>query len=152
MTAFWPHMQIIVANDNEQALGKRIDDEKTTLDFLVSLTFILILFTVELVLTQFFVFNQRLELAWAVLPFALTLFVYHAAVNQANTWGISVQLAFDTRRDALRKILCLRPFANEEDERAVWKKVGAWLLYGVPCDDVFVTQQIIEKKNDLQPK
>jgi hypothetical protein len=152
MTAFWPHMQIIVASDGEQALGKRINDEKTTLDFLVSLTFILSLFTVELILCQFFVFNQRIELAWALIPLALALIVYHAAVNQANTWGTSVQLAFDTRRDALRKILSLRSFASEEDERDVWRRVGAWLLYGERCDDVFVIQQMIEEKNDTQSK
>jgi hypothetical protein len=62
------------------------------------------------------------------------------------------KISYLTRRDALRRILCLRPFANEVDERDVWKKVGAWLLFGVPCDDVFVTQQIIEENNDPQSR
>ena len=138
MTALWPHMKAVLAAD--KTLGAAVDNEKTTLDFLVSLEFLLILFAVEVILVQFFFLRQGLAVLWALLPLTLAFIVYQAAVRQARTWGDMVQLAFDTHRDDLRKMLGVRPLKSEEDERKVWYKISSWLDWGNNIDDIFAVQ------------
>jgi hypothetical protein len=135
MTALWPHMKAVMGSD--KTLGTSIDNEKATLDFLVSLTFLLLLFTVEVILVQFFFFRQGLAVLWALLPLLLAYIVYQATVRQARTWGDVVQLAFDTHRDDLRKLLNVRPFKSVKDENNVWHGVSSWLLWGSSAEGLF---------------
>jgi hypothetical protein len=135
MAALWPHMDSTLAGVNKELMG-RIDSEKAALDFLVNMTFLLVLFAVELIVQSFFLQTQ-LSVLLALIPLFLARITYLAATNKARTWGDVVQMAFDFHRDDLRKHLSIRPFTSEEDEREVWQRVSSLFLWGVPADDVF---------------
>ena len=137
MTALWPHMEKAVSGDDN--LATRLTNEKSTLDFLVNLTFVLLAFAVELVFVQFFG-RQGANILWALLPLGLAFVVYRAAVSQARTWGDVVEMAFDLHRPDLKQALQLRDFVSVEDERQVWMKVSRWLLWGDYAQDVFAAQ------------
>lgn len=137
MAALWPHMDSTVAGANKDLSG-RIDSEKAALDFLVNITFLLILFAVELIVQSFFL-QAQLSVLLALIPLVLARTTYLAATSKARTWGDVVQTAFDFYRDDLRKQLSIRPFTSEEDERQVWQRVSSLFLWGVAADDVFVT-------------
>ncbi|HJT57791.1 MAG TPA: hypothetical protein VJ761_14920 [Ktedonobacteraceae bacterium] len=135
MVALWPHMQNVIGTA-DPTLSTNINNEKSALDFLVNLTFILFLFAIELVV-QSFVFQTHLEVLWALLSLGLAFLIYEVAVSKARTWGDTVQVAFDLHRDDLRQKLNVRPFTDEEDEQQVWAKISRLFLWGVPADDVF---------------
>jgi hypothetical protein len=158
MSALWPHMEIVLANaantnnagssdsstaDNAgAALKARIDNEKVTLDFLVTLTVIFVLFALEEVFVLFCWLYKTPDVLWGPIIFLfLAYVVYKAAVAKARTWGGAVQMAFDMYRFELRKRLDIRPFNSPENERKVWNKVSAMLKSGTPTpehDDLFV--------------
>jgi hypothetical protein len=137
MAALWPHMESVV-EAADSALSKRIDNEKAALDFLVNMSFLSIVFAIEL-LVQFFILFSRTSLPWILLPIALAVITYQGAVLKARTWGDVVQVAFDMHRDDLRQKLGIRPFTSQEDERTVWKKVSNLLLWGEPAGDIFIS-------------
>lgn len=137
MAALWPHMESVV-EAADMALSKRIDNEKAALDFLVNMSFLSIVFAIELLIQSFILFS-RASLPWILVPIALAVITYQGAVLKARTWGDVVQVAFDMHRDDLRQKLGIRPFTSQEDEREVWKKVSNLLLWGDPAGDVFAS-------------
>jgi len=97
------------------------------------------LFAIEQVLVLF----CWLDHDFAVLPgplivLILAFIVYRTAVVQAGTWGSVVQITFDTHRNDLKKLLGVRDFSGEEDERNVWDQVSRLLLWNNKVDDAFV--------------
>ncbi|MHB8595907.1 MAG: hypothetical protein ACYDER_03755 [Ktedonobacteraceae bacterium] len=138
MVALWPHMNTAIGTDS--TLSSSVTNEKSTLDFLVNLSFILILFSLELLLMFLKTYQFGVRVLWVLLPLALSYAVYQTTVIQARTWGDVVQEAFDLHRKDLKTNLGLRDFTSQEDERQVWRKVSAWLLWGNPADDCFADQ------------
>lgn len=141
MTALWPRMESIISE--KSALAERVNSEKTTLDFLVNLSFVLTVFATEHLLVYYYIKTDNPQVAWSFAILLSAYLVYRAAVTKARTWGDTIQLAFDLHREDLRKSLGLRESQDRDDERRAWRKVSRWLLWGlegVPSkylDDVF---------------
>ena|GEM_PF-4573485 len=135
LAALLTHMESVI-DACDHTLSTNIDNEKAALDFLVNMTFLFMIFVVELIV-QSFILLAGWAVIWALIPVALAAITYQGAVIKARTWGDAVQVAFDTHRDDLRQKLDVRAFTSEEDERAVWRKVSYLLLWGLSADDVF---------------
>jgi hypothetical protein len=142
LTALWPHMEQVVATD--APLAARIGNERSTLEFLVNLWFVLWVFMLEYALLVG-AYWQRQDKAGlvALILIPLAWIVYRAAIGKARTWGSLLQMAFDLHREDLRKALHLRAFTSVDDERSVWDHVSGWLLWPQPPDmmgDLFENQ------------
>jgi hypothetical protein len=136
MTALWPHMETVIADDT--ALVDRINNEKATLDFLLNLAFVFVVFSVEYLVVRLFYLGTWLQTFLVPLAALLLAFAfYRMAVGKARSWGQAVQMAFasDPHREKLRTTLGLRKFENSADERKVWKKASEWLLWGPMRED-----------------
>jgi hypothetical protein len=126
LAALWPEMEIAIAD--EPVLSARLADEKATLDFLVNLSFMLILLAFEYALIRFL---QRDWQSIASIIFLLAAWgVYRVAVDKARAWGDTVQLAFDLHRDKLRTRPGMRGFIDLADEQRAWRQASRWVLWG----------------------
>jgi len=148
MAALWSHMNIVLADaanasssgtDNAAtALKKLIDNNKATLDFLVTLAVVLDLFAIETILVQFCWLHNNVTVLWEPFVFFFVGYiVYKAAVAQARSWGDSVEMAFDMYRNQLASHLGLKPFNSVKDEHEAWKEVSDWLLRDIQEVSVF---------------
>lgn len=145
MAALWPHMESVV-EAVDITLSKRIDNEKAALDFLLNMSFLSIIFAIELIVQSFILFSKQ-SILWIAIPIILAAITYQGAVLKARTWGDVVQVTFDMHRDELRQKLGVRPPTSLEDEREVWQRVSKLLLWGKPANDAFVTGTSADKSS-----
>jgi hypothetical protein len=129
LTAAWPRMEIAIAS--ESALASRIANERATLDFLVNLAFVLLLFAVEHLLLRFG-WAQWPQAVLSVLFVLLAWLVYNAAVGKARSWVDVVGVAFDLHRGKLRTQLGMRDSVGYDTERRDWDLLSKWLLLREP--------------------
>jgi len=136
MTALWPYMETVIAED--KSLVDRINNEKATLDFLLNLAFVFVVFSIEYAVVRLFYPGSWLQTFLVPLAAWLLAFAfYRMAVSKARSWGQAVQMAFasDPHREKLRTRLGLRRFESNADERIVWKEASRWLLWGPMRED-----------------
>ncbi|MFN0071733.1 MAG: hypothetical protein ACKVVP_09635 [Chloroflexota bacterium] len=134
MSALWPHLETVIAE--KTSLTSRINNEKASLDFLLTLAFMLGVFAIELATLECWL--RR----WpdALLPWLFLLLAYlfyRAAVAKAVGWGAAVKLAFDLHREDLRAALKMKEFTSRADERGNWAKASEWVLWGTRADEIF---------------
>jgi hypothetical protein len=137
MAALVTHMESVI-DTADATLSSRIGNEKSLLDFLVNMTFLLLVFAIELIVQL----GAFLPQWYVILPIILLIFIlsvitYKGAIVKARSWGDAVQMAFDLHCDDLRQKLGIRACTSKEDERQVWKQVSSLLLWGIPAEDVF---------------
>jgi len=161
MTMLWPYLDRIIKKDDEK-FAEQINNSKASLDFLLNLAFVLLIFALESCLliilrfinndTSFLFFPFRLS--GVILPLFLVFFIlYPSAVGKARDYGNSLLMAFDLHRESLRKSLGLRDVKSKADERSVWRDVSIWLLYGVRDKDVVDSSTIFpfyDKHHNVQ--
>ena len=133
MAALWPHMQSAIADD--KALVARLDGDKATLDFLLNLSFMLMVFTVEAGMV-YALLGQWLSVLLSLLFLLLAYLIYRTAVGQARSWGDAVEMAFDLHRNDLRTKLGLQEFKSRSEERRAWQEVSKWFIWGATGDEV----------------
>jgi hypothetical protein len=126
MAALWPLLETVISE--EKSLTTRLENEKATLDFLINLDFILILFSVEYVLLQL-VLGEWPNPFLVVGLLVMICVIYRAAVDKAVAWGDIVRMAFELHRGKVATKLELRPFNTRAEERQLWKGVSRWMLW-----------------------
>jgi len=132
MASLWAPLEAAKVVKDSPALAA-VKDERSTLDLLVNMIFILALFAVEGL--AFFGLRRRWpEALLSLLVLPVAFIAYRVAVRAARTWGDSVIVAFDLHRDELRKALGLREPAGFADERMLWTAATGFYLPG--ADDV----------------
>jgi hypothetical protein len=146
-TALWPHMENTLTE--QKALGERIAGEKSALDFLLNLAFVLCIFAIENMLLHLGL-RPWPALIWSLVLLTLAYLVYGGAVAKGIAWCEAIQLAFDEAplREKLRGSLGLRKFSSKADEYEVWRRISLWLLWGGDNrpDDVFEGQPADDSK------
>jgi hypothetical protein len=128
MSALWPPLHASLAEDS--SLRKQIDNDKTSIDFLLNLLFILMIFWSIYALTRLFVPDLMAFTLVTLATVLVSVVLYRASVLRAVAWGHGVQLAFEQERTALRTKLGLVDVSDLAGERAQWEEVSRWLLWG----------------------
>lgn len=134
-------MEIVIAK-NDVELKARIDNEKSTLDFLISLAFVLSLFAVEHFLIEFCWLQRNVTVLWEPIVFlALAFIVYRAAVVKAGSWGDIMRVAIHLHKyDLLAQLqtqLQLRDISTREDGIHLWRETSRQILWGKGEDNIF---------------
>ncbi|HEX8597396.1 MAG TPA: hypothetical protein VF952_02660 [Chloroflexia bacterium] len=151
-TALWPHMETVMSDSTDhKALKSRIDNEKSALDFLVGLTFTILLFGAEYLLFNAFLLKELSGLVVLGGLLVLAFITYRVAVGKARSWGDAVQMSFDLCRDELRKKLGIREFRSWADEQDVWTRVSGWMLWGGVGIDEDVPEDAFKVQGESLP-
>jgi hypothetical protein len=133
LASLWGPLEATSTVKDAPALAA-VKDEKSTLDLLANIIFILILFTFEGLV--FFGLRGRWDaVLLSLLALPVAYLAYRVAVRAARTWGDSVIVAFDLHRGDLRKALGLREPAGSADERKLWDEATAFYLPGAEDAD-----------------
>jgi len=128
LNALWPHMQIAIAG--KTALKEKIDNEKASLDFLLYLSFALLVFVVEnLLLDQKPDVTVPLQGWHYLILLVLAYGIYRAAVVKAHSWSQAIRMAFAQERETLRQQMSMQPFPNRATERKHWKLLSEFLQW-----------------------
>jgi hypothetical protein len=134
LATLWPYMETVIEKD--QKLVTRIENEKSSLDFLVYLAFGLTVFSFEHAIVRLWLgWGGLSPVDWAAMGWSLVVLVpayvaYRAAVNKAVSWGQAMQTGFDLYQEDLRKALGLREFKSTTHRWRVWRKMADWLVSG----------------------
>lgn len=131
--ALWPRLVAVI----DKGYAATIDDEKTTLDFMLNCSLLSTIMTTG-ILVLGLMFPGSLSgggwIPWiaeiVVFSLAIVLF-YQAAIGRARAWGNTVKSAFDLYRCALLKQLGYEGTpATHGAERQLWTAISYWLVYG----------------------
>jgi len=116
----WPRMLLIL---KDKKFLELVQNEKTTMDFLLNLALVSIVISVELILYNHYYLS--------LYCFIITIIFYYAANAVAIDWGIMVCTAFDLYRDDLRKALHLPeiPKNSLEQEKEQWQKISKFIMF-----------------------
>jgi hypothetical protein len=128
---FWPRMLAVVPTGYQQAIG----DQKSTCDFLLHTSLLLGVFALQaLVLVVRAAFDASrfpAELLIALLLSAASAyFLYRAAVTETRVLGTLIAGAFDLHRRALLEQLGLSLPPSLDAERALWRRLAAFIRRG----------------------
>jgi hypothetical protein len=141
IVAFWSPMEANKELKDAPAIIT-VKDEKSTLDLLANLVFVLALFGVEALI--FFAVDENWSAAVLSLLALLAAYVtYRIAVESARSWCDAIQDVLDLHRGELRKSLGLREPKGIADECELWK--GARHLY-LPGDNEAPPADLFEAK------
>ena len=124
----WPVMTATLkAKDAD--LGTRLANNRTALEFLASLAWMVALVAAELLFLPLFAGQPR----WAWIGTACLLgaayLCYRACVRKAMDWGRDARAAFDQHLDELADSLDM-PQLKSRLKKVQWEAASRWLLYG----------------------
>jgi hypothetical protein len=126
---FWSRLQKIIQSDSN--FYGVLQDAKTQVDFLVSLIWLTIAFTlIWVVMLPFLARANILFSAIAVLGPSLTYVWYRVALQSYRAFSDLLRASVDLYRLDLLKTLRLSLPANAEQERVVWRTLEARIGYG----------------------
>ena len=134
----WPRLRNVLPS----SVKEDINNEKTSLDFLVNIFFVSVIATacgIGQPISKFWVegghFTQllvNLDLLAIARPLFVTLagliasaLVYEWALDQIAAWGDQVKAAFDCYLPALQKQLAYSALKSEEERRSFWRDFSA---------------------------
>lgn len=121
----WLHMETLLAKERPE-LASRIDNERSTLDFLLMLAFVLFGFAIEHTIVHPWL-QTPTSLWWSLVFLIVSFGVYRSALNRGRSLADALVLAFDLYRDKLREALHFRACVSAEDERALWRDAAQWV-------------------------
>lgn len=121
----WPYL---VPTLTKNGYAQYVVREKSMMDFLINLAFILgvfgfLLAIVEMAFTglSWILFQQQ------IIVWGSVLFLYFLSVWGAGGWASSVSIAFVLFRDDLRKALRLRQVNSYDEEVQLWENASSFL-------------------------
>jgi uncharacterized repeat protein (TIGR01451 family) len=128
--AFWPRLIAVIPPPYAEAIG----DARTSLVFLLNLSFLTALLGITTVLAGL-VYLPPGPLTHVVLPalgFAVaSVWLYGRSFAAAGTWGELVKGAFDLYRwELLTKLGYQQKPSTREEERALWDRIGWQVVFG----------------------
>jgi hypothetical protein len=133
---FWPRLIAVLPAEYRQSIG----DQKTTCDFLLNTSLVLVLFAAQAAATLVLVALGviALQSAWLgralllALPLALAgaYGFYRAAVSETHVLGKLIATAFDLYRHTLLGHFGIEPPARLSDERLTWRRLAAFIRRG----------------------
>jgi hypothetical protein len=128
----WPLLDLRLKEKNE-ALRGQLDDNRTALAFLATMTVLLGLIAVELAIVNLAQQQPLPALLGTILFVVVAYVVYAAGVLKAEAWSRGVRTAFDLYLEEAGKELGLRALNGptaEQQRKDRWEQVSRWLTYG----------------------
>ncbi len=139
-TSFWTRLVPIV----KDKYGDELADEKTSLDFLLNLSFLTTILGVEFLATGLYRLNVY-HLAAVPICLGLAYFLYDGAVWATKNLGEIIKSCFDLYRDELLAEFGFEKPAEFWKEQELWDGLGKFLLTG---DSFYYVQE--KKKSEKQ--
>lgn len=125
----WPRLVAVI----EASYAAQIDDSKTSLIFLLNLSFLSGLLSIFLLLVGLvhLPVNFMTVVILPALGFALAAYwFYFISIRQASKWGNLVKGAFDLYRfDLLKKLGYTQMPKTKRQERDLWRKITLQIIY-----------------------
>lgn len=138
--SFWTRLVPIVKGK----YGDELADQKTTLDFLLNLSFLITLLGVEFLAAGVYRFNVYRLAAFPVC-LILAYFLYDGAVWATKSLGEIIKSCFDLYRDELLTEFGFEKPAELWKEQGLWDGLGKFLLTG---DSFYYVQE--KKRSEKQ--
>jgi hypothetical protein len=121
---FWPRLVGLISGDYKDLVG----DEKTTLDFLLNLSLLSVVFGLEALLVSYN--NPIAFVLLAAASWLAAYLAYRSAVDTALTLGELIKSCFDLFRHDLLKQLGFDKPASLEEEQRLWAGLTNYILVG----------------------
>lgn len=132
LNTVWPVLSAELAKDDKtKALPEAVQQTQETLNFLATLTVIVLFVAFELLLLALALPNMGL--LWFGVPLALCAYpIQLATVQQAQIWGQQIRAAFDQHMPTLAAALGVSELAKmpANEQREKWEKLTTWMIYG----------------------
>jgi hypothetical protein len=128
----WPLLDLKLKEKNE-ALRSQLDDNRTALAFLATMSVLMGLVAVEIAIVNLVQQQPLPALLGAILFAVVAYLVYAAGVLKAEAWSRGVRTAFDLYLEEVGTELGLRAHSErdaEQKRKERWEKVSRWLTYG----------------------
>ncbi len=122
----WPRLVHIL---DKNGFAAYVEREKSTFDFALNLTVIIVLLGLECIGFAA-LFLQPSWLWGTAVAVPLVIIAHHALITNAVYWGDMVKVGFDLYRHDLRQALLMRRPDSLADEKQLWKNISNFLATG----------------------
>ncbi len=120
----WPRMVPALI---QSKYGELIEREKMGFDFFLNISFLSFLFALSYSASNLY-FTARLNMWVPMIAVLCGWLAYRFAIMAAQNFGVSVRVAFDLHRKALRETLGMQEPSSFEEETAQWRFLGQLLV------------------------
>lgn len=143
----WPRLHSVLP----EAFASELQDAKATLDLLLNLTTLTILFTLSWELyfglaTHYWNWFLVVSIGWIV-----AIVAYQAAVLAAKTYGELIKAAYDLHRWELLSALHLQRPTSYSEEQSLWDDVTALLYRNYPPNSPAFRYETAKKQDATEP-